>query len=264
MTFYSGFPELIETIVLPTVGEEIDRQYVCITLQVMPTANYPDTQPKYQLRNPRGLDDQNINAIKLAIEKKLDESIGFPVVFDLIDIIREHLTDSNLPSGSCVVCLYGFQDGDAFTKTECYHYLHSFCLARHFNASKRNYQEEQDKLPAWQRINSKPYQAFCPVCREPINNDAIALEQAQPPTELENAPAFELTNDLKGLQVRMANLFMHQKKRGGIIDLKADESNVISIDDEDSREEVCVQHPFVFIRYRQDLRHSYLLSAITG
>lgn len=126
----------------------------------MPTAEYPDLKPNYQLRNPRGLDDSSIENIRAAIEAKLNESVGLPVVFDLIDVVREHLTKSNLPSGQCVVCLYGFQEGDAFTKTECYHYLHSYCLARHLNASKKNYDEEQEKLPAWQRITSKPYQVF--------------------------------------------------------------------------------------------------------
>lgn len=235
----SDMPEQIETVVLPTVGEDIDRQYVCVTLQVTFSEGYPDTRPAYQLRNPRGLDDQMISTIRIAIENKLTESIGCPVVFDLIDVIREHLTDSNLPSGQCVVCLYGFQNGDAFTKTECYHYLHSYCLGRHLSASRRNHQEEQDKLPAWQRKASKPYQAFCPVCREAINDDDVdELANTCPPSELENAPAFELTNELKGLQLHMANLYVHQKQSGGIIDLKADESNVISIDDEESRDEV--------------------------
>lgn len=237
-SIFSGIPELIETVVLPIVGEEIDRQYVCITLEVMPTVGYPDVKPNYQLRNPRGLDDNSISAIKSAIEQKLDEAIGAPVVFDLIDIIRERLTDSNLPSGQCVVCLYGFQEGDSFAKTECYHHLHSYCLARHLNASRKNYDEEQDKLPAWQRITSKPFQAFCPVCRESICNHIGTLENAEPPSELKNAPEFELTSDLKGLQARMADLFMHQKERGGIIDLNAEESNVISIDDEGTRQEV--------------------------
>lgn len=154
----SGLPELIETTVLPTVGEDTDRQYVCITLQVIPTDGYPDVQPSFHLRNPRGLDDHSINAITIAVQEKLAEAIGMPVVFDLIEVIRERLTESNLPSGQCVVCLYGFQDGDEFTKTVCYHYLHSYCLARHLNASQRNYQEEQDKLPAWQRQLAKPFQ----------------------------------------------------------------------------------------------------------
>lgn len=119
------------------MGEEIDSQYVCITLQVMPTIDYPDAKPNYQLRNPRGLDDNGIETIRAAIEQKLNDSIGSPVVFDLIDVIREHLTESNLPTGQCVVCLYGFQEGDAFTKTVCYHHLHSYCLARHLDISTR-------------------------------------------------------------------------------------------------------------------------------
>lgn len=48
-----------------------------------------------------------------------------------------------------------------------------------------------------------------------------------------NAPVFELTSELKGLQEKMTNLFMRQKSRGGIIDLNAEDSNVISIDSED-------------------------------
>lgn len=157
----SGIPEMIETIVLPTVGEEIDSQYVCITLQVMFTKGYPDVEPKYKLRNPRGLDDCGIETIRRAIDAKLTESVGTPIVFDLIEVIREHLTHSNLPSGQCVVCLYGFQTGDEFTKTECYHYLHSYCLVRHLDASKHNYDEELEKLPTWQQKTVKPYQVCC-------------------------------------------------------------------------------------------------------
>lgn len=58
------------------------------------------------------------------------------------------------------------------------------------------------------------------------------LRQAKPPTELKNAPKFEVTNELKVLQAKMNNLFMHQKSRGGIIDVDADEQNVITIDEE--------------------------------
>lgn len=228
-------------------------------MQVIPTDRYPDTRPIFHLKNPRGLDDQMIARIQIAVEMKLDDCLGQPVVFDLIDLIREHLTNSNLPSGQCVVCLYGFQDGDEFTKTICYHYLHSYCLVRHLLASKKNYQEEQDKLPAWQRQLSKPFQvetfvffltkimcskkrfflqAFCPVCRDPINYDIEPLRKAKPPTELKNAPKFELTDELKELQARMSNLFMQQKKRGGIIDLDAAENNVISIESEEPVESV--------------------------
>lgn len=220
---------MIETTVLPTVGEDTDRQYVCITLQVCPSDGYPDIQPVFHLRNPRGLDDHSINEIHAAVRQKLVESIGMPVVFDLIEIIRDRLTESNLPSGQCVVCLYGFQDGDEFTKTVCYHYLHSYCLARHLTALQRNYQEELNKMPAWQRQTAKPFQPCCPVCREAITNDLEPLRLAKAPAELQNAPRFEVTNALKMLQAKMSTLFLLQKSRGGIIDVSAEEANVISI-----------------------------------
>ncbi|XP_062562348.1 E3 ubiquitin-protein ligase RNF25 [Armigeres subalbatus] len=233
----SGVPEMIETTVFPTVGEELDSQYVCITLQVLPGPGYPDVKPNIKLKNPRGLDDQIINSIEAAVRQKLDESVGQPVVFDLIDIIREHLTESNLPSGQCVICLYGFQEGDAFTKTVCYHYLHSHCLACHLNASRRNYDEELSKMPVWKQKETKPYQAQCPVCREPIEVQVEPLSKCRPPSELINAPKFRVTDELKTLQAQMSRLYLHQKSRGGIIDLDAEEGNVISIETEGANSE---------------------------
>lgn len=229
----NGIPTQIDTTVLPTVGADTDRQYVCITLQVTPTPGYPDTSPMFLLRNPRGLDDHSINQIRTAVTAKLEESIGQPVVFDLIDVIREHLTESNLPTGQCVVCLYGFQSGDEFTKTDCYHYLHNYCLARHLTASKHNYDEELAKLPAWQQLQAPKYQPSCPVCREAISMSLEPLQAARPPAELENAPTFQLTDELKVMQSRMADLYLHQKSRGGIIDADGAEAcSVISIDSE--------------------------------
>lgn len=204
----------------------------------MPSEGYPEISPAFQLKKPRGLDDEAINVIKKAILTKLNESIGLPVVFDLIEVIREHLTESNLPSCHCCVCLYGFQEGDQFAKTDCYHYLHSYCLARHLVASKKNYQEEQDKLPAWQRKMSKPYVQRCPVCREAIHNEVEPLLKSIPPIELENAPKFELTDELIHLQNKMAGLFLHQQHRGGIINLKEEEGNVISIETEESVDDI--------------------------
>lgn len=233
MYFIFSIPELIETTVFPVVGEDTDQQYVCVTLQVIPTAGYPEVSPEYKLMRPRGLDDSRLSEIKVAIESKLSESIGFPVVFDLIEVVREHLTDSNLPSGQCVVCLYGFCDGDEFTRTECFHYLHSYCLARHLNAMRRNYQEEFNKLPAWQQKSAKPFQAHCPVCREDIKDETDSLRCAMPPSDLENAPDFQATPELRELQQRMSTLFLHQKSRGAIIDSEAEVGAVLSIETEE-------------------------------
>ncbi|XP_067629251.1 E3 ubiquitin-protein ligase RNF25 [Eurosta solidaginis] len=228
----SGIPEVIETTVFPQVGDEAE-QYVCVTLQVIPTPEYPEESPHFKLLRPRGLDDIRLEDIKKACNKKLQECIGFPVVFDLIEVVREHLTGSNLPSGQCVICLYGFSDGDEFTRTECFHYLHSYCLGRHLSALRRTYKEEYDKLPSWLQKTVDPFKALCPVCREPIKDEEDSLRCAMPPSELENAPEFKLTRELRDLQQRMSALFIKQKSRGAIIDLDTEGGTVISIESEE-------------------------------
>lgn len=78
----------------------------------------------------------------------------------LQQLIREHLTRSNLPTDQCAICLYGFREGDEFTKTECYHYFHSHCLAAHIAAAERYYREEQEKLPQWQQDATNKFQVY--------------------------------------------------------------------------------------------------------
>lgn len=229
----SGAVDIIETTVLPLTGNEGEQQYICVTLQVLPPPGYPDVSPNFKLLRPRGLDDSRLEAITSACNAKIKESQGFPVVFDLIEVIREHLTGSNLPSGQCVICLYGFSDGDEFIRTECFHYLHCYCLARHLNALRRNYQEEYDKLPAWLQKTAEPFQALCPVCREHITDETDSLKCAMPPSELENAPDFEVTQELRQMQQRMSQLYLQQKSRGAIIDVEAESGAVIAIETEE-------------------------------
>lgn len=141
-------------------------------------------------------------------------------------LIREQLTESNVPSCQCAVCLYSFKPQDEFTKTNCYHYFHSYCLACHIVSTERHFHEEQEKLPAWQK-QTTGFQPLCPVCREPIVHDLEQLKQASPPVDLENAKNFEVTAELRALQAQMARLYLYQQSRGGIIDVEAEESKLL-------------------------------------
>lgn len=69
--------------------------------------------------------------------------------------------------------------------------------------------------------------ALCPVCREPMSCDVKELKTALPPQELENAQQFEVTTELKKLQSQMKDLYVHQKNRGGIIDVDAEENKLL-------------------------------------
>lgn len=217
-----GEPECIETVLFPSTGEDSQSQYVCVTLIVQLPIGYPDVSPTISLRNPRGLDENTVRLMQSDAEAKCKDFIGQPVMFELIELIREHLTRSNLPTDQCAICLYGFREGDEFTKTECYHYFHSHCLAAHVAAAERYYREEQEKLPQWQQDATNKFQAICPVCRESINCDVESLWSAPPPIDVEAATDFSVTAELKELQDQMATLFLRQQQRGGIIDLEAE------------------------------------------
>ncbi|XP_075977868.1 E3 ubiquitin-protein ligase RNF25 [Anticarsia gemmatalis] len=210
-------PDIIETVVHPSTGDDIDQQFVCVTLEVKLTPEYPDTSPVVTLRNPRGLDDELISTINSQIRGKLSDCLGQPVVFELIELIRENLTESNLPSGQCVICLYGFSDGDVFIKTQCYHHFHSHCLANHLIAGKKYYKEELDKLPLWQQVSAPAYQQTCPVCRCTVSCDVESLKKAPPPMDSVSAPPFCLTAELKDLQKKMAALLAEQVAKGGVV-----------------------------------------------
>ncbi|XP_049873770.1 E3 ubiquitin-protein ligase RNF25 isoform X2 [Pectinophora gossypiella] len=212
-----GVPHMIETVVHPSTGDDTDQQFVCVTLEVKLTPGYPDTSPEVYLRNPRGLDDEVLAVINSQIKEKLNDCLGQPVVFELIELIRENLTESNLPSGQCVICLYGFAEGDVFIKTQCYHHFHSHCLANHLISGRKYYDEELEKLPSWQQMQAPAYQQTCPVCRCPVSCDVDTLKKAPPPVDSITAPPFCLTAELKALQLKMAALLQQQIAKGGVV-----------------------------------------------
>lgn len=232
-----GVPNIIETVVHPSTGDNVDQQYVCLTLEVKLSPDYPESSPEVFLRNPRGLDDKFLSKIEAKIKEKLDRHVGNPIVFELIEIVREYLTQCNLPSGQCVICLHGFVKGDMFIKTPCYHHFHSHCLSKHLISSKQYHMEEMEKLPNWQRAQAKPYQQTCPVCRCKLSFDEKALEQAPPPVDSVNAPPFELTPELKELQERMADVLARQIERGGVVGFGDDGPPLLTISTPEDREE---------------------------
>uniref|UniRef100_A0A0A9YWV5 E3 ubiquitin-protein ligase RNF25 n=1 Tax=Lygus hesperus TaxID=30085 RepID=A0A0A9YWV5_LYGHE len=212
----SGQAVGIETEIHPWTALDTETQYVRLTLQVAFPSGYPDVRPNVTLSNPRGLDDSLLTSLHQEIDEKCKQNLGQPVVYEIYEIIKERLTNSNRPSVPCCICLYGFRQADQFTKTDCYHYFHSHCLAGHLTASENIFKEEQDKLPPWQQTAT--FQALCPICRAPINYDVETLRTADPPQELEEAPrTFQPTPELRLLQERMEALYLRQRSKGGII-----------------------------------------------
>lgn len=70
------------------------------------------------------------------------------------------------------------------------------------------------------------FQIVCPVCREPIEYDLKYL-RTQTSGKEEKEEKVTLSQDIRELQQRMANLFARQKAKGGIIDVEAERNKFL-------------------------------------
>ncbi|CAG2059309.1 unnamed protein product [Timema podura] len=195
--------------------------------------------PRYPVKMGSSWNPDNKEVLCLMLAEYTASSLNFSEI--MTNLVREQLTASNLPSCQCAICLYGFREGDQFTKTHCYHYFHSHCLACHVTSTEKSYKEEQEKLPAWQR-NQRTCQVLCPVCREPVSCDMELLSNAPQPLDVQSAHQFELSDELRALQDQMAALFIRQKQRGGIIDPEAEESKLLLVTNRQDTEEDVYHH----------------------
>ncbi|TRZ27079.1 hypothetical protein HGM15179_000124 [Zosterops borbonicus] len=205
----------------PATAQDQDSQYVRFTLVLSVPPQYPDKAPDISIRNPRGLSDEQIQKISQTLRSVAEARLGTEVLYELIEKGKEILTDNNIPQGQCVICLYGFQEKEAFTKTQCYHYFHSHCLARYAQHMEEEILMQQEERE--QHLAPSPKQEVgvqCPVCRETLVYDLCALKAAPPPQH----PLEPYRPDAKVLQHQeeLRLIFKRQQEKGGIIDPEAE------------------------------------------
>ncbi|XP_078394393.1 E3 ubiquitin-protein ligase RNF25, partial [Cetorhinus maximus] len=207
----------------PATADDAESQYVCFTLILSLTAQYPDVAPVVSIRNPRGLSDDRIRSIYQTLTELAEESTGGQVLYQLIEKGKEILTNNNIPHCQCVICLDFFQESEFFTKTSCYHYFHSYCLARYIRHSEAELQAQRQQ----QRPHKRPEQdteqdVLCPVCREPLTYDlGLLLSAAAPSHALE---PYRPDQESLRKRVELQSIFQRQLERGGIIDPEAEQN----------------------------------------
>lgn len=231
----SGRPLELQHTLYPSTADDANQHYVCLTLVMKFPPGYPDQQPTIALKNPRGLgDDFLANALKLCNEKCAHFS-GSPVIYEIIELLRECLTNSNRPTGHCTICLFHFHPDDVFTYTQCYHHFHSHCLARFCESLQMQWKEEDDQEAAnnprgsnWKEKKLKQF--TCPVCRETINVELASLKLAPPPHEVENfQEEFQRDSKYTAWRKEMDKEYQRQKIRGGIIDKDMEDSRFLVV-----------------------------------
>jgi len=208
----------------PLTASQEDKQYVSLNLVIKIDSEYPTCAPKLEVRNPRGLEDSAVTTLIKQMIQRCEEYVGCPVLFELIELGREFLSERNVPVCQCCICLNNIEEDDQFLKTECLHFFHRHCLGRYITSVKKDYEEEVKRIEQENKHSTiKPFTLCCPVCREVIDksryNEEELLASAEPVANSAEL-VISLGDDVKKLQQQMHKLFLKQKQNGGIIDLE--------------------------------------------
>ncbi|XP_065570736.1 E3 ubiquitin-protein ligase RNF25-like [Artemia franciscana] len=219
----SGIPLLVRSTLYPATAEDSSQQYVCTDLEISLPKGYPDVSPTIRLRNSRGLSDLVIKQIEEACKRRCVDFKGNPILYELFELVKDHLTNSNRPAGDCPICLFGFHPNDDFVHTECYHHFHKHCLYRYIISTKRGWNEEDQELishgAALHLLNREERKVLCPMCRLTIDLQEEDLANAQSPVEYSQAPESYVTSeDISNIQKGFQSLYLKQKMKGAIID----------------------------------------------
>ncbi|CAB4025316.1 E3 ubiquitin- ligase RNF25 isoform X1, partial [Paramuricea clavata] len=215
-------PSLVNLFLHPSTGDDDhDSKYVCLNLLLTISEKYPFLSPGISIKNPRGLSDAHVTSIQDNLVALAEEKIGSPMLYDLIEYAKECLSDNNIPSCPCVICLEHFGREEKFVKTECYHYFHAACLANyvdHFLTENGN------------------TMIVCPMCRLEMayNKDEYNTEDDNSFTE--EIFVYKPGKEQLRAQAERQRIFEHQKHKGGIINIE-EERNKYLIGIKDSKKD---------------------------
>lgn len=216
----------VSLVLHPSTAQDSVSQFVRLTLTLTLDHKYPLSSPSISIHNPRGLSDDKIYSVQRCLQAEAQSSVGSPVLYQLIEKAKEILTESNIPHGNCVICLYDFKEAEALTKTSCYHYFHSHCLGRYVQHSKQELEQREKELQEDKTRDSSQKQELsvvCPVCREPLNYDVSQLLSCPAP-QLPEVDKTTISSEFQQKWSELQQILEKQRSNGGIIDPE-EESN---------------------------------------
>lgn len=151
---------------VPSTAGNMDMQFSWCELHIHVGQNYPATPPVIELGSSRGLSDAARSDILKALEDRLEQFQGDPVVCMLLEAGREALTDMNGPDGECAICLSALDEvlpvgtqASQYVKLPCYHAFHRSCVVDYCRCELLR----QQALIATQ--DTAIVKILCPECR---------------------------------------------------------------------------------------------------
>ncbi|XP_034567281.1 LOW QUALITY PROTEIN: E3 ubiquitin-protein ligase RNF25 [Notolabrus celidotus] len=210
----------VSLVLYPSTAEDSVSQFVRLTLTLTLDQQYPSSSPDISIHKPRGLSDPLPLSVQKCLQLEAQSCLGSPVLYQLIEKAKEILTESNIPYGNCVICLYGFKEGETFTKTSCYHYFHCHCLGRYVLHSESELRQREKELEEDKTRDGSEHQELtvvCPVCRETLAYDVDQL-LASPAPQLPELDEAAIGSSFQQKWFELQKILERPEIQGGIID----------------------------------------------
>ena len=229
------------TITIHSNGDEndLDREarLLRLTFSAVLPANYPeDASPTFTLSQTRGLTDAQLNELASELSSTIEANRGSSVLHGCIELIREKLSEFELPHEACAICMNLITDRADVIRTNCDHFYHRTCLASYVRTKKVELEEKyrEMKVNGFRIERDFRQDIEDPVCRQIIASTVIERLPTDVPLEHrqdqeENRHLIEhLSPRMRQWQERTQALFQQQKEKGGIIDLDRSQEIIFS------------------------------------
>ncbi|VDP19362.1 unnamed protein product [Soboliphyme baturini] len=150
---------------------------------------------------------------------------GSPVLFDIIQLVTDHMSNLSVPKLPCSICLCKFDGSDDVKLIEqCLHHFHAFCFQQYVQYMFR---ESRSSVTSGgcEKSAEMLKQVPCPLCRKPVDilSDFNAV--------VKRPVLFDEATDVSGMAEKWANrwakVYEAQKRKGGIIDVEAQKKQLL-------------------------------------
>eukprot|EP00347_Sterkiella_histriomuscorum_P019310 403342140 len=181
----------------PNTGFNMEKIAVIVQARFSFQTSYPYDPPSFEFTSVKGLDDEQIDQIKLKFteeaqlltEQKKENTDETGFIYELHEKIREILTEYNdTVEGRCAVCLDRFCEDETKLKQEkftdrndlvrvdqCFHRFHLICVWRDWFMQRV---KEKDQFGC--EIEFKmPKHKRCPICRRNVTKEEIEYIRSQ-------------------------------------------------------------------------------------
>lgn len=88
-------PRAFELVLVPNADGS--NNHVAVRLMVTLPAKYPEDAASVRVRNEKGLNERQMEALNSAVASKLAECAGEVVVYNVAECVREYLCENNQP-----------------------------------------------------------------------------------------------------------------------------------------------------------------------